>query len=108
LGQKHFEDIDHVYDVNSWVGRSFVARLNGSSLTEHGRPCLVDHVQTDRAAPGCISEVRTTLQLVQITSAQLIDVGVEDFVHEANTRRLEWILVRQFYVDLPDSISERS
>ena len=37
---------------------------------------------------------------------QLVDVGVEDLVHEADGRRLERILVRELDVDLPHATSE--
>ena len=39
---------------------------------------------------------------------QLINIGVENLVHETDTRRLEWVLVGKFYVDLPNSTRERS
>ena len=39
---------------------------------------------------------------------QLVNVWMEDLVHEADTRGLEWVLVRKFYVDLPNSTREGS
>ena len=38
--------------------------------------------------------------------AQLVDIGVEDLVHEADGRRLERILVRELDMDLPQSTGE--
>lgn len=39
---------------------------------------------------------------------QLVDIGVEYLVHETNAGRLEWILVGELDMDLPDTACERS
>lgn len=39
-------------------------------------------------------------------SIQLVDVWMEDLVHEANAGRLERILVGKLYVDLPHATSK--
>ena len=39
---------------------------------------------------------------------QFVDVGVEDPVHKADTRRLVRVLIRQLDVDFPDAAFERS
>jgi hypothetical protein len=38
---------------------------------------------------------------------QFVDVGVENPVHEADTRRLIRVLIRQLDVDFPDAAFER-
>lgn len=42
------------------------------------------------------------------TDSQLVNVGVEDLVHEANAWRLVWKLLWELDVDLPDALRERS
>jgi len=88
LGQEDFEDVDHV---------------------EHGRPGLVDDVQADRAGSiACISVLcpSSSIALVVQGYAQLVDVGMEDPVHEADAGALVWVCIWELNVDLPESALE--
>jgi predicted dinucleotide-utilizing enzyme len=96
LWQEDFEDVDHVV---------------------HRRPCLVDNVQTDAPAAVCddqlvpakevCNSLHRTAAVVLEFNVQLVDVWVEDAVHEAYARTLVRILIWQLDVDLPESASER-
>ncbi len=44
---------------------------------------------------------------VPLEHTQFVDVWVEDLVHEPNTWRLEWVLVRKLDMDLPHSTRKR-
>lgn len=65
------------------------ANSNGTALTEHGAPGLVDHVQANRAG-------------------HLVDVRVEHAVFEAYRGRLEGVLLWQRNMHLPDTSLVRS
>lgn len=64
-----------------------------TGLAEHRRPSLIDDIQAYTTAPGTISiplqEVRTGWK--EDPNIQLIDVRVEDLVHEPDT----WRFVRE-------------
>lgn len=48
--------------------------------TEHGRPCLIDNVQAHRTTPAFIRE--KGLSGVLHRHSQLVDIGMENLVHE--------------------------
>ena len=81
MWQEDFEDVDHV---------------------EHGGPGLIDHVEADGPGPGRGNQ-NGTVELLIGKGLQLVDVGVEDSIHEANARALVGVLVGQFDVDFPEA-----
>lgn len=87
LRQEDLKDVDHVV---------------------HGRPGLVDDVQTDRTRAEIDLSARETGAAPQQSNSQLINVGVEDAVDKANAWALVRILVREFDVNFPMTASEGS
>ena len=83
LREEDFEDIDHVI---------------------HWRPGLVDDIEADGTRAVFVSKlVNVAHKRIHI---QLINVGVEYPVDEADARALVWILVWQFDVYLPETAFE--
>jgi hypothetical protein len=78
LGNEHLEDVDHIV---------------------HGRPGLVDDIETDRAGPALRSANVSRFCCVDLVyrergpCSQFIDVWVEDAVYEANAGALVGVLV---------------
>jgi hypothetical protein len=64
LGQEDLEDVDHI---------------------KHGRPCLVDDIQADGTGPALSVSVRLRPG-DRVCHSQLVNVGMEDAVHETNAR----------------------
>ena len=92
LRQKHFKDVDHVV---------------------HRRPSLVDDVQTNGARAGKILVYATrAFQRRKLFCGcskgflQLVDIRVEDSVHEADAGTFVWILVGKLNVDFPKTTRE--
>lgn len=57
--------------------------------TEHRRPCLVNDVEADGATPGARGmSKRDAVRVMNIreVDGQLVNVRVEDLVHESDTR----------------------
>ena len=63
---------------------------------------MIDHVEADGAGPG-EGDQKGTVGLLTGKGLQLVDVGVEDAIHEANARAFVGVLVGQFDVDFPEA-----
>lgn len=77
-----------------------VIRSTVSKLTEHGRPGLVDDIETYTSAPAIGQKTSSK------PCSQFIDVGVEDLVHEPDAGRLVGELLRELDMNLPDAVRE--
>jgi hypothetical protein len=92
LRNEDFEDVNHVV---------------------HWRPCLVDDVETDRAGTVRVSKIHRKASRIVVArsttgfNSQLIYVGMEYPVDEANTRALIGVLIGQLDMDLPETALER-
>lgn len=80
--------------------------------THHqGKPTRSWLIESERSVTRsalCLASSKPSSKASRAGNSHLVDVGVEDLVHEAYTRRLEWILIRQLDVNLPHTLLERS